>query len=591
MPSGKGTHPTAWQEVENPAHYATAGSHDISRVSRVLPKRDTLSAQFFSILSKRLPKFVGQGFIIEQSISFHTKDDWNSFCSSDGRENTIRWRGVHPGGMGPMMEKEDKRQESEDAARVGDAQDLFQSLVDDAEEGVVVLEPNRVVRYANAAAEFLLGHKREELIGEMFGLPLVANDKPTRVNVVSADGRMRLVELRIDPLAASPESRLVLRLRDITVFHQDVVSAREQVRRRDDFLAMLSHELRNPLAAIHGAGLILMREEAEMRVRQGAREIFDRQFKHLMRLLDDLLDIARIARGKLEVQKERVALNQIVRDAVAAVSPQANKRGHALQVDIPAEPLWVWGDATRLGQVVVNLLNNAVKFTPEKGHLSLSVTASADEVALRICDDGPGIPKELLPRIFEPFVQGGQSLARSEGGLGLGLALADTIVRLHGGSIDAQPNEDCPGVSFTVRLPSAEASGDAPAKPTSTAVRPLRILLVEDSDDARRMLRDLLRLEGHEVLEADDGEAGLTALLEQQPDVALVDIGLPSLSGYELARRARQDQRGQKIRLIAATGYGMPQDVESARAAGFDGHLVKPLRYADLAKVLHSSEC
>lgn len=483
-----------------------------------------------------------------------------------------------------MVNRTDKQGED---GQEPSAQDLFQSLVAKAEEGIVVLEPNRAALYANSAAEFLLGRKREELEGEVFDLPLVVSDEPTKANVVSADGRVRLVEFYIKPLPAGQAGSLVVRLRDITAYHQDVVRAREEVRRRDEFLAMLSHELRNPLSAISSAAQLLAREDLGTQVRQGARDIFDRQFQHLRRLLDDLLDITRISRGKLEVRKERVDLNQVVRDAVEAVMPHIRKRNHSLSLDTPQEQPWVQGDPTRLAQVVVNLLNNAAKFTPPQGHLSLTVKISSGEVEIRVCDDGPGIPDELLPHIFDPFVQGRQTLARSEGGLGLGLSLADAIVRLHGGSISARPNEDCPGVALSVRLPLEEvgtvqqsSSGGAPT------VLPLRILLVEDSEDARRMLKDLLRLEGHEVLEASDGPSGLTAVLEQQPNLALVDIGLPGLDGYELARRARQDERGRRVPLIALTGYGMPQDIHASREAGFDGHLAKPLRYPDLDKLL-----
>ncbi len=452
---------------------------------------------------------------------------------------------------------------------------------------MLVLEANRVVTYANSAAEFLLGHKREELVGEMFGLPLVASEEPTRANVISGDGRMRLVELHVEPMPDGRDGWLVLRLKDITAYHQDVVRAREEVRRRDEFLAMLSHELRNPLSAISSAVQLLARDDIGTQVRQGAGEIFHRQFHHLTRLLDDLLDITRISRGKLEVRKERVEINQIVRDAIEAVTLQISKRSHSLHVDVPHEQLWVEGDPTRLEQVVVNLLNNAAKFTPSGGNICLTVTASSSEVEICVRDDGPGIPEELLPRVFDPFVQGRQTLARSEGGLGLGLSLADAIVRLHGGSIAAQPNADGAGVSFLVRLPLVEVDcGGVASGGCLPLERRLRILLVEDSEDARRMLKDILRLEGHEILEAADGPSGLSVLLEQQPDLALVDIGLPGLDGYELARQARRDARGRHVRLIALTGYGMPQDFQASREAEFDGHLVKPLRYPDLDKLL-----
>jgi signal transduction histidine kinase len=346
-----------------------------------------------------------------------------------------------------------------------DARDLFRSIVAKADDGVLILAPNRVIRYANPAAEFLLGRKRNELVGEMFGLPLRTGDRAVRVNVVSADGCLRVVELCVETLPTGPAGSLVLRLKDITTLHQELVRAREQVQRRDEFLAMLSHELRNPLAAIRTAALLLAREGAGPRVRQEAGEVFNRQFRHLARILDDLLDVTRISQGKLKLARERVELNHLIRDAAAAAAPLVRQREHALRIDVPPHELWVWGDPTRLEQVVVNLLNNAAKFTPPRGNLVLTATAGDGEVVLCVRDDGPGIPEDLLPHVFEPFVQGKQMLARSEGGLGLGLALAHTIVGLHEGSITARPNGDGPGMTFTVRLPLMEDGREAVKTP------------------------------------------------------------------------------------------------------------------------------
>jgi signal transduction histidine kinase/CheY-like chemotaxis protein len=469
----------------------------------------------------------------------------------------------------------------------GTAGDRFRSIVAEADEGIIVLEADGRISYANPAAEFLLGCPGEELVGEMFGRPLTTADRRTVVNVVPGDGRPRVVELRIEPLPAGGDG-LLLRLRDVTAFHQEVATAREQVRRRDEFLAMLSHELRNPLAGIQSAAMILGHDAATAAIRRDATEILDRQFRHLTRMLDDLLDVARISRGKLEVRMARAELNRLVRDAAEAVAPLVARRRHALLVDVPRDRLWIWADPTRLEQVVVNLLTNAAKFTPPGGNIAVTVTADGTTAEVHVRDDGPGIPPDLLPHVFEPFVQGRQAIERTDGGLGIGLALAHTIVGLHGGGISARPNDGAPGVTFRVVLPvlAAEAEPPADADPADAAARPLRILVVEDNDDSRRMLREALRLDGHEVFEAGDGLGGLAAVIEQSPDVALVDIGLPNLDGYELARRARRDPRGGQARLVALTGYGTPQDVQACREAGFDAHLLKPLRYPDLCRLL-----
>ncbi len=474
-----------------------------------------------------------------------------------------------------------------------DVPELFRALVAEADEGVVVLGPDGGLRYANPAANFLLGRGRTEIASELADLTRTVEDDRLQVNLVARDGSVRVAELRLEPLPPETSGNQVLRLKDITAYQEDAANAREQVRRRDEFLAMLSHEIRNPLAAIRSAAQLLTQDTLDTETRRFAGQILDRQFKHLGRILDDLLDVTRISRGKLEIVRERVELTQIVRDAVAEVAPLADKRGQRLRVDLPPGPVWVEGDATRLQQVVTNLLNNAAKFTPPQGNISLVLTVGKD-VGIHVRDDGPGIPEELRSHIFEPFVQGKQTIARSEGGLGIGLNLAQTLARLHGGCVEAESNQDGPGTTFTFWLPAAlgpapAANGRAARATAPTPAPPLRILLVEDSADARQLFKILLQFDGHEVLEAADGPNGLTALLKHRPDVALVDIGLPGMDGYELARRARQLERGRPVRLVALTGYGTPQDVQAARRAGFDGHLTKPIAYAELCRVLRES--
>lgn len=465
----------------------------------------------------------------------------------------------------------------------------FEAIVADAEEGVVFLDPDSVIGYANAAAEFLLGRAPAELVGEIFDLPSAPSDETIHVNVISRDDTLRLVELRIEPLAYGPEGTLLLRLKDVTSYHQSVSEARNEIRQRDEFLAMLSHELRNPLAAIQSSAMLLAKDNLGPQSRREASAVLSRQFGHLTRILDDLLDVTRVLRGKLSIVSERVALHRVLADAIEAVSSRIIQRGHSFKAELPDQDLWVWGNPTRLEQIVVNLLVNAIKFTPHGGSILLRVMQLATNVEISVRDNGPGIPADLLPSIFDPFVQGAQTLARSDGGLGIGLMLVRTFVHLHGGAIEVCPNDDGLGVTFTVRLPliACEAKSALRASPEAVSGS-LKILLVEDSEDARHMLRMLLEEEGHHVIEAADGLAGLTAVLERRPDVAVVDIGLPAMDGYELARRVRHEVLENPPRLIALTGYGTLEDVQTAIDAGFDDHLVKPVHLPDLFQRLEA---
>ncbi|WP_425615174.1 ATP-binding protein [Anatilimnocola sp. NA78] len=464
----------------------------------------------------------------------------------------------------------------------------FQAIIAEAEEGVLVLYPTGVIGYSNPAAEFLLGHGRRELVGEMFGLPLAPAEFPTSINVISRDDQVRLVELRIEPLAAGPEGTLVLRLRDITTQHRHLSEARDEVRRRDEFLAMLSHELRNPLAAIQNASQLLTFDDLSNNARRDAGSVLERQFKHLTRILDDLLDISRITRGKLVLMQERVELLQVLRDAVEAVLPAITRRDHSLEIDLPSHELWVWGDTTRLEQIFVNLLTNATKFTATGGELKLQAIVRDGEVEIRVQDNGPGIPQELMATIFEPFVQMQQTLDRSEGGMGIGLMLARTFVELHKGSIEVQANQGTQGVTFVVHLPLLAQPPQRLAETAEPEQQepPLSIALVEDSDDGRRMLALLLQADGHRVLEAATGPEGLALILREQPQIAFIDIGLPELNGYEVAKRIQNVCGSDKCRLIAITGYGTEDDAQTARAAGFHGHLVKPVEFPRLRELL-----
>jgi len=356
-------------------------------------------------------------------------------------------------------------------------------------------------------------------------------------------------------------------------------------RAKDTFLAMLGHELRNPLGAISSAAQVLG-HPATGDVESGhARDVIERQARHLSRLVDDLLDVSRAVSGKIVLQRDAVDVADVVQRALRLLTNTGSTEGCRISVD--AASVWVLGDAVRIEQVVTNLMHNALKYTPPGGTIDLAVRAENGVAVLSVQDSGVGIPAELLPRVFDLFVQGDHSLDRTAGGLGIGLTLVRRIVELHGGAVEATSDGLGRGSRFTVRLPvMAPLPPPAPkaAPPPAAAAR--RVLVVEDNDDAREMLCHLLRLLGHEVHEAADGASGVDAALQLAPDLTLVDIGLPGIDGYEVARRIRGTPAGGALHLIAVTGYGLPEDRERARAAGYDGHLVKPVDPARLTTIL-----
>jgi CheY-like chemotaxis protein len=318
-----------------------------------------------------------------------------------------------------------------------------------------------------------------------------------------------------------------------------------------------------------------------------ARDIMERQLAHMVRLVDDLLDVSRVSRGKVELRRERLAVATILEHAVETSRPLIDAGRHALTVRAPAAPLWIFGDLTRLAQVFSNLLNNAAKFTAAGGAIELSAAAEADQVVIRVRDNGAGIPAEMLPRVFDMFAQVDRTLDRAQGGLGIGLALARGLVEMHGGTTEA----DSPGLgfgsTFTVRLPRA-AEGDATDEPNRAAgpAPRRRILVVDDNVDGAESLALLLELGGHEIATAHGGREALAVAATFAPDVVLLDIGLPELDGYEVARRLRADPRTAGARLIALTGWGSDADKQRSHDAGFDAHLTKPVDAATLAEVL-----
>jgi two-component system, chemotaxis family, CheB/CheR fusion protein len=365
----------------------------------------------------------------------------------------------------------------------------------------------------------------------------------------------------------------------------------EADRRKDEFLAMLGHELRNPLAPIRNAVQVLRASALDDRQLRWARDLIDRQLEQLVRLVDDLLDLSRISRGKIALKREPVELTQIIERAVESCRPLFEARHQSLDVVLPTAEIFVEGDFARLGQVIANLLNNAGKYTPDECRVRLTAAVLGDDVVLRIQDNGVGITAQMLPRIFDLFAQAEDTLDRAEGGLGIGLTLVKSLVELHGGTITARSEGLGKGSEFVVRLPALNGTAP-PAQPAEdgTASGPTpagrRVLAVDDNVDAVESLAMLLGLQGHEVRTAYDGPAALAAADAFQPDVILLDIGLPKLDGYEVARRLRQQPAFEKVLLVAVTGYGQAEDRLRANQAGFDVHLVKPADPVVLKKLL-----
>jgi signal transduction histidine kinase/ActR/RegA family two-component response regulator len=346
-------------------------------------------------------------------------------------------------------------------------------------------------------------------------------------------------------------------------------------RHKDDFLAMLAHELRNPLAPILSAMQVIRRHPDNEEVVHRACEIVERQVRHQAQLLDDLLDVSRITRGRITLRRAPVDLRSAAAAAVETTRPMIDTRHHTLTVVLPDQPLRIVADPTRLTQIITNLLDNAAKYTNPGGHIELSAQRDGTHVIVGVTDTGIGIPVDMQSRIFELFTQGEVPIARSLGGLGLGLTLVRSLAELHGGSVEVRSEGPGRGSQFVVRLPTGRVEA-SPGAEAVAAPGSRHVLVIEDNADAREMLRMALELDGHRVATAADGVSGVDSALRITPDLVLVDIGLPGLDGYAVARRLRA-ALGDRVTLVALTGYGQNEDRRRTREAGFDAHLVKPV--------------
>lgn len=367
---------------------------------------------------------------------------------------------------------------------------------------------------------------------------------------------------------------------------EDRQAAERKSHAKDEFLAMLGHELRNPLSAISSAAALIDMPGAGPEMASRARQIIGRQSQHLSRIVDDLLDLSRAMSGKILLARRPVDMASLVGACLDTFRATGRTTGYRINVDLA--PNWVDGDPTRLEQIATNLIDNALKYTPAGGTIDISLGADEDEVLLTVSDTGVGIGPDLLPHVFDVFVQGSISLDRAQGGLGIGLSLVRRLVELHGGSVSATSAGGGAGSSFTIRLPRAEpdqAKAPAAALPADDNAKPA-VLLIEDNEDGREMMATMLDVYGYPVLQSADGLDGVTLATTRLPKVALVDIGLPGIDGYEVARRLRANPETRAMRLIALTGYGLADDQRRVLEAGFDMHLVKPVDIAQLLGAL-----
>lgn len=484
---------------------------------------------------------------------------------------------------------------------------LYETVLSATPDFIYVFSLDHRVLYANDSLITMWGKGREGAIGRTFleiGYEpwhaemhdreideVRATKQPIRGEVpfTGTYGRRIYDYIFVPVIGADGEVEAVAgTTRDVTDRKASELASAESDRKKDEFIALLAHELRNPLAPIRN-GLQVVRQAADRAVRERAQQMMDRQLAHMVRLIDDLLDVSRISRNKLELRRSRVTIADIVESAVEAAQPAIDDAGHELTVTLPARPVYLDADLTRLAQVLSNLLANSAKYTERGGKISLSAERKSGEIQVVVTDTGIGIPSESLPRIFDMFSQVDRSIEKSTGGLGIGLALVKGLTEMHGGTVTATSGGEGRGSAFAVTLPTledevhADSSSASSTQPSQTS---RRILIVDDSRDGAESLAMMLQLLGHEVAIAYDGLEAIERAEQFRPEVILMDVGMPKLNGLDATRRIRQEAWGIAPTIIALTGWGQECDREQSRAAGCNGHLVKPVAYDELMRIL-----
>jgi two-component system CheB/CheR fusion protein len=484
------------------------------------------------------------------------------------------------------------------------------AIIEGSDDAIVSKSLDGIIMSWNRSAERIFGYTAAEAIGQSILLIIPQERRAEETEVLSRIRKGEVVDhfetvrLRKDgtpvdiSLTVSPVRDQSGRIvgaskiaRDITQRKQ-IEHQRDQLyeqaernnRTKDEFLAMLSHELRNPIGAISSALHVLGNADGNAEMAGRARAIIERQTRHLARIVDDLLDVARVMMGKIRVDARPMDLGEAVTSVVNALRIAGRTTQHTLTLDVAS--VWVQADVVRIEQIVGNLLDNALKYTGPGGTIRVTVAPEGHDAVLRVEDTGVGIAPALLQDVFELFVQGARRLDRSQGGLGIGLTLARRLVDLHGGVIEAASEGPDRGSRFTVRLPAVLRPATLAPRPGEVAASPRRVLIVEDDADARAMLRSSLEWAGHEVFEAADGAEGIEAAVRLEPDVALIDLGLPEVDGYEVARQIRRRSAAHSMMLVAVTGYGRSEDQRRSAEAGFDLHCVKPVDPGKLAAIL-----
>ena len=497
--------------------------------------------------------------------------------------------------------------DSQYASKMAHQRQLYEAILSNTPDFAYVFDLNHRFAYANEGLLKMWGKTREEAIGktclELGYEPwhaamhdreidhIVATKKPIRGEVpfTGTFGRRDYDYVLVPVLGTDGEVVAVAgTTRDVTERKQTEATLRESDRRKDEFIAMLAHELRNPVAPIRNAGEILARLATDER-QTALAGVLKRQTDQLSRLLDDLLEVARVTQGRITLKHETVAIQTCVQMAVEAVEPMIKERHLRLSVTRQGLSIFVDADKVRLTQCIVNLLTNAAKFTPANGDISINSRIEDYQAVIEVRDTGLGISAELLPKVFDLFVQGERSLDRSEGGLGIGLSVCKQLIEMHGGHVTASSEGVSHGSTFVIHLPLAREDGAPRESPTEAGSAKRRILVVDDNKDAADSLAALLEIEGHEVTAVYTPEAGLEEVERLKPDLVLLDIGLPRITGYEVAQRIKAAHPLMSV--VALSGYGRPEDKQRSADAGFDAHLVKPVDFSDLRQLMirHSS--